>query len=75
MSFDFATSMRIESAADVLAFVPNCSAGMNSASCNLNGLLHLLYVIAIVLGVILLLVVAFAIHAWRKTKEAELTRQ
>ncbi len=75
MSFTLATAMRTEIAANVLAFAPNCSAGMNSASCNLNGLLHLLYVIAIVLGFILLLVVAFAIHAWRKTKEAELTRQ
>ena len=55
-----------------LALVPDCSAGTSSASCNLGGLLHLLFVIAGVLGVILIAVIAFAVHAWRKSKEADL---
>ena len=67
-----ATPYGFRALAFAIALVPDCSAGTSSASCNLGGLLHLLYVVAAVLGAILIAVIAFAVHAWRKTKEADL---
>lgn len=52
----------------------DCSSGISSSSCNLRGFLHVLYVVAGALAIVLIAVITFAVHAWRRTKEADLTR-
>ena len=53
---------------------PVCSIGDSASSCNLSKILHVLYVVAGVLAAVLIVVIAFAVHAWRKTRETDLTR-
>jgi hypothetical protein len=65
-----ATHSRLAQAATLLS-TPDCSATGGGWGCYLSGILHFLSVIAIVLGIILVVVIAFAIKIYLKTKDNE----
>lgn len=57
--------------ASSLILAPDCSVLGGEYSCYLPGILRFLYVLAIVLGVVLLVVVVLAVKSYRKNKEDE----
>jgi hypothetical protein len=50
------------------AATADCAAGDTSLSCRLTGVLHWLEAAAFVLGIVLLVVVAVAVHLFRKNR-------
>ncbi len=57
--------------ASEVIFTPGCAASGAGISCYLPGILNFLYVVAIVLGVVLLVVLVLAIKSFRKNKDDE----
>ena len=60
---------RIAQAA-IVAATPNCDASGSSFKCELQGFLHFLYAAAGVLALVLVVVVAAAVHIYKKNKSA-----
>lgn len=54
--------------APLLTFLDTCKADDDSLNCRLQGALSLLHILGAVLAVILLIVVVFAIRAWKSSK-------
>lgn len=50
---------------------PDCGASGGGISCYLPGILRVLYILAVLLGVVLLVVIALAVKSFRKPKDDE----
>ncbi len=71
LALGFATTQSRRAHAANLSSTPDCSASGGGWSCYLPGILHVLSVIAIILGLILVMVIALAIKSYRKSKDQE----
>ncbi len=58
-------------AAAVVAATQDCDASGSSFKCEMQGVLHFLYAAAGVLAVVLVVVVAAAVHVYRKNRDAK----
>ncbi len=54
-----------------LASSPDCAVNSESLQCRLLSFLNLLYVLGTVLAVVLVVVVALAVHAWYTTRSSK----
>ena len=74
-TFPIAALIALPALAHAAVISPSdCLKDANSPSCGINGVLHLLYAAAAVLGIVLLVVIMLAVQSWRKSKRSELDK-
>ena len=75
LTFPIAALITLPQLAHAAVISPSdCLKDANSPSCGINGVLHLLYAAAAVLGIVLLVVIVLAVQSWRKSKRSELDK-